>query len=102
MVMILRQDSPWLWGYHPKDYALYHAWYTNVKPSRMSHNNMKYHRIDASMREEKRINWNTPILWPLAVCLIVLIVSLIPAVITYRKKECGAGTRDLKRRGEVV
>ncbi len=102
MVMILRQDAPWLWGYHPKDYALYHAWYTNVKPSRMSHNNMKYHRIDSSMREEKRINWNTPILWPLVVCLIVLVVSLIPAVITYRKKERGAGTKDLERRGEIV
>ena len=102
MVMILRQDAPWLWGYHPKDYALYHAWYTNVKPSRMSHNNMKYHRIDASMREEKRFNWNAPVLWPLAVGLIVLIVSLIPAVITYRKKEQEVGTNDLKRRGEIV
>jgi hypothetical protein len=63
---------------------------------------MKYHRIDANMREEKRFNWNKPVLWPLAVCLIVLIVGLIPAVVTYRKKERGAGVRNSKRRGEIV
>jgi len=102
MVRILRQDAPWLWGYHPKDYALYHEWYTNVKPNRMSHNNMKYHRIDANMREIKRSNWNKPVLWPLAVCLIVLIAILAPAVVTYRKKERGAGIRNSKRRGEIV
>jgi ABC-type transport system substrate-binding protein len=102
MVRILRQDAPWLWGYHPKDYALYHAWYTNVNPSRMSHNNMKYHRIDTNMREIKRSNWNKPVLWPLAVCLIVLIVSMIPAVVVYRRRERGVGIRSLKKRGEIV
>ena len=102
MVRILRQDAPWLWGYHPKDYALYHEWYTNVKPNRMSHNNMKYHRIDFNMREKKRFNWNKPVLWPLVVCLIVLIVGLTPAVVTYRKKERGAGIRNSKKRGEIV
>ena len=55
MVRILRQDAPWLWGYHPKDYALYHEWYTNVKPNRMSHNNMKYHRIDSEYERRETI-----------------------------------------------
>ena len=102
MVRILRQDAPWIWGYHPKDYALYHEWYANVKPTRMSHNNMKYHRIDSNFREEKRLSWNKPVLWPLVVCLIVLIVGLAPAVITYRRKESGAGIRSTKKRGEIV
>ena len=25
MVAIARRDKPWLWGYHPKDFGLYHA-----------------------------------------------------------------------------
>ncbi len=101
MLRILRKDSPWIWGYHPKDYALYHEWYTNVKPNKMSHNNMKYHRIDSNMREGKRLHWNKPVFWPLAVFLIVLIVGLIPAVVIYRKKERGAGIRNLEKRGEI-
>ena len=101
MLRILRKDSPWIWGYHPKDYALYHEWYTNVKPNKMSHNNMKYHRIDSNMREEKRLHWNKPVFWPLAVFLIVLIAGLIPAVVIYRKKERGAGIRNSEKRGEI-
>ena len=101
MLRILREDSPWIWGYHPKDYALYHEWYTNVKPNKMSHNNMKYHRIDSNMREEKRLHWNKPVFWPLAVFLIVLIAGLIPAVVIYRKKERGAGIRNSEKRGEI-
>ena len=101
MLRILREDSPWIWGYHPKDYALYHEWYTNVKPNKMSHNNMKYHRIDSNMREEKRLYWNKPVFWPLAVFLIVLIVGLVPAVVMYRKKERGAGIRNSEKRGEI-
>ncbi len=101
MLRILRKDSPWIWGYHPKDYALYHEWYTNVKPNKMSHNNLKYHRIDSNMREEKRLHWNKPVLWPLAVFLIVLIVGLIPAIVIYRKKERGAGISNSEKRGEI-
>jgi ABC-type transport system substrate-binding protein len=90
MVSILRHDAPWLWGYHPKDYGLYHAWYDNVKPNRMSNNSIKYFRIDAGLREQKRRDWNSPVLWPLVVGLILLAAMLIPAIHAYRRKERGA------------
>jgi oligopeptide transport system substrate-binding protein len=93
MIDILRHDAPWLWGYHPKDYALYHAWYSNVKANRLSHNNIKYFRIDAGLREQKRHEWNEPVLWPIMLGLIVLVASLIPAVAVYRGRERGAGIR---------
>jgi oligopeptide transport system substrate-binding protein len=93
MIDILRHDAPWLWGYHPKDYALYHAWYSNVKANRLSHNNIKYFRIDAGLREQKRRKWNEPVLWPIALGLIVLVVSVVPAVAVYRGRERGAGIR---------
>jgi hypothetical protein len=53
------------------------------------------------MREEKRLHWNKPVFWPLAIFLIVLIVGLVPAVVMYRKKERGAGIRNSEKRGEI-
>lgn len=93
MVKILRHDAPWLWGYHPKDYGLYHAWYGNVKPNKLSNNNIKYFRIDGSLREQKRREWNEPVLWPIVLGLMVLVASLVPAAIAYRRRERGTGTR---------
>ncbi len=100
MIRILRYDAPWLWGYHPMDYGLYHAWYKNVKPNRISHNNLKYHRIDANLREQKRQSWNEPVLWPVATLLIVLLISLVPAVVSYRRKERSIGIEYLRERGK--
>ena len=30
---IVRHDAPWLLGFHPKNFALYHGWYKNLKPN---------------------------------------------------------------------
>lgn len=93
MIGILRHDAPWLWGYHPKDYGLYHSWYGNVKPNRLSNNNVKYFRIDAEVRNQKQREWNKPVLWPVGGGLIILAISLLPAAIVYRRKERNAGIR---------
>lgn len=93
MVRILREDAPWLWGFHPKDYALYHAWIGNVKPNKLSYNSMKYQRIDAVLREEKRREWNPPLLWPVFAGLAVFVASIVPAVIVYRRRERSAAVR---------
>lgn len=89
MLEILRYDAPWLWGYHPKDYGLYHAWYQNVKPNRISNNNFKYFRIDASLRENQRLAWNKPILWPIGLFFVALILSFIPATKAFYRRERG-------------
>jgi oligopeptide transport system substrate-binding protein len=65
MLEILRHDSPWLWGEHPKDYVLHHSWLYNSKPNKMANNNLKYLRIDAAQRDQLRKQWNQPLLWPL-------------------------------------
>jgi ABC-type oligopeptide transport system substrate-binding subunit len=93
MVEILRFDAPWLWGYHPKDYGLYHSWYQNVKPNRISNNNLKYFKIDAELRAQKRKEWNEPVLWPFALILVVLAVSFVPAINAFRRHESGTGVR---------
>lgn len=93
MVEILRFDAPWLWGYHPKDYGLYHSWYQNVKPNRISNNNLKYFKIDAELRAQKRAEWNEPVLWPVALILAVLAVSFVPAISAFRRHESGTAVR---------
>lgn len=87
MVEILRQDAPWLWGYHPKDYTLYHAWYKNVKSNKLSYNTVKYLRIDPVLREQKRREWNEPVIWPIGAGVTVLFLSLVPGIIAYRRRE---------------
>lgn len=90
MVEIARRDAPWIWGFHPKQYSLAHAWYKNLKPNLMANNSLKYARIDAQQRSEKRREWNRPIWWPLLVLFAVLGAALAPAMATYRRRERGA------------
>jgi len=94
MVGILHDDAPWLWGYHPKEYGLYHAWFSNIKPNRISNNNIKYYRVDASLREQKRAEWNAPVLWPIAMVLMVMICILYPAVRAYLRHEGSSAIRN--------
>jgi len=65
MLEIIRRDSPWLWGFHPKNYVLQHGWLHNVKPNVMANNKLKYWRVDASQRDALRREWNRPVRWPL-------------------------------------
>ena len=87
MVEIARRDAPWLWGYHPKSFALYHAWYYNAKPNIMANNTLKYIRIDPARRQGLRAEWNKPVLWPLGLIVALLIIGTIPAVVAYIIKE---------------
>ena len=93
MVEILRHDAPWLWGYHPKDYGLYHSWYQNIKPNRISNNNLKYLKIDATLRAQKRREWNEPVLWPIALLLVIVALSLFPAIAAFRRHESSTAVR---------
>ncbi|MBX3617570.1 ABC transporter substrate-binding protein [Nitrosomonas sp.] len=93
MIEILRYDSPWLWGYHPKDYGLYHSWYQNVKPNRLSNNNYKYFKIDAVQRAQKQREWNDPVLWPIILVVAIIVVGLVPAMVALRRREHSIGVR---------
>jgi len=87
MVKIAREDAPWVWGFHPKDYVLSHAWVKNSKPNKMARNGMKYLRVDAELRERMREEWNHPVLWPLGAILAALLLGSAPAYISFRRRE---------------
>ena len=65
MLEIIRNDAPWLWGYHPKNYVLQHNWLYNVKPNVMANNKLKYWRVDPMQRTRYQARWNQPVLLPL-------------------------------------
>jgi ABC-type transport system substrate-binding protein len=87
MVAILREESPWLFGFYPKAYSLHHAWYGNARPHLMANNTLKYKKVDGGMRTEAQQAWNRPLIWPVWLLAVLIIVSLVPAVIGFRARE---------------
>ena len=86
MQEMVRHDVPWVFGYHPKRFALYHQWFKNIKPSFMAHKELKYLRIDAALREKKREEWNQAVFWPLLVAFIAFVLLLVPAVNAFKRR----------------
>lgn len=87
MVDIAQKDAPWLWGFHPVGFSLHHGWYHNAKPNLMANNKLKYRRIEPQERAEKRIEWNNPVWWPIALIVILIIAILLPGIFSYRRRE---------------
>ncbi len=61
MTEIFRHDAPWIGGFHPKNFALFHSWLGNAKVNEISDNKLKYLRVDAAKREALRREWNRPV-----------------------------------------
>lgn len=87
MIEVVRRDSPWVWGLHPKKFSLFHSWYENVKPNLMANNSMKYRQVDAALRSEMQLAWNKPIVWPLGLLGVLLLLLMLPAVLAYVRSE---------------
>ena len=91
MVRMARRDAPWVFGFHPTDFSLRHAWVANAKPNDMAGNTLKYLRLDVDRREALRREWNEPVIWPLGLILALLGASAVPAYRSYRRRERMAG-----------
>ena len=92
MLGILQHDAPWVWGFYEKAYSLQHGWLLNRKPGKIIRNGLKYQRIDVDARQRLRAEWNSPIVWPLALVALVGALAVAPAIIHYRRRErAGAG-----------
>ena len=87
MVELVRQDAPWIWGFHPLFFRLSHNWLAPTKPNELARNTLKYLSLDASKRKKLRYEWNQPVWGPLMIIGLVLFVSIIPVVIYYWRKE---------------
>jgi oligopeptide transport system substrate-binding protein len=87
MLEIARRDAPWAWGVNPKQFLLEHSWMHNAKPNNMANNTVKYLRLDPALRERRRAEWNQPVVWPLALSAAVVLLSLVPAAVAWRRRE---------------
>lgn len=87
MVDIAQRDAPWIWGFYPQSLALYHGWYRNVWANPLANNTLKYKRIDAQQRRTLQQQWNQPVLWPLAVVLVLLVLSVYPLYRAYHARQ---------------
>lgn len=97
MLEVARRDAPWIWGFHPKRFVLHHTWYHNAKLHLMANNTLKYRRIDPGVRAELRAEWNQPVVGPLALVGVLLLLTLVPALHMYRRKERQPAIREPER-----
>ncbi len=75
MVAIVREDSPWAWGYWPYVGLAFQSWVHNGKPTIIIRDMAKYYRVDAAQRVARQAQWNQPTWWPL-VALAALALGL--------------------------
>ncbi|NOR68547.1 MAG: peptide ABC transporter substrate-binding protein [Methylomarinum sp.] len=86
MQAIVRQDAPLIFGFHPKNFSLFHSWYKNLKPNLMANNRLKYTRIDPVSRVDKREQWNQAVFWPLLLAVVFFILLFIPAINAFKQR----------------
>ncbi len=96
MVAILRRDAPIVWGFHPTFHILSHAWHHNGKPREMTHNFLKYHRVDGAQRAARQREWNRPVVWPVLAVEALLMLAVLPLVL---RRPPSPGRPDRARRG---
>ena len=87
MNAIVREDAPWVFGFNRKSFTLHHGWYKNAKPNVMANNTLKYKKIDSGQRASLRKEWNQAVLWPVVLLVLLVCISIVPAYISYRRKE---------------
>ncbi len=87
MLEIVRKDSPWVWGFYPKNYTLTHDWVKAGKPSDMGLSTLKYSAINDKKRDEMIKQWNQPIIWPLFLLLAGVLLLMVPVAVRFWQKE---------------
>jgi oligopeptide transport system substrate-binding protein len=91
MLEILRQDAPWVFGFHPKSFNLFHGWMGNMKPNHFARGNIKYLTVQPAKRDALRQDWNPPIVGPLGFALFLLVLFALPAIRTWKLRETRSG-----------
>ena len=95
MVAILQEDAPWTFGYNPYAGVVQHQWVGNGVPNQLANDRLMYLKVDPALRARKLAEWNKPIVWPVAVMAALLLLAVIPAVRTYRRRERETAGRTL-------
>ena len=87
LIEMFRRDAVWLYGWHPREMYLNNEWVHNTKRHGISKGTLKYIRVDAALREQKRAQWNEPVTWPLYAGALIIVALFLPAVLAYRRRQ---------------
>ncbi len=87
MLAIVQRDAPWVFGYHPLNFVLRHAWVAPYKLSSIGDSSLKYMKINPALREKKRLAWNKPVWWPVILIMGLLLLIIVPLIIQYWIRE---------------
>ena len=87
ILKIIQNDSPWVWGFHPKSFSLSHKWVENIESNLMANNTLKYKRIKNDIRMEKIKIWNKPNFILLYFLLLVAFIFLLSIIIMIKIKD---------------
>lgn len=58
-VAILQHDAPWVFGFYSQSFGLTHAWLNKRKLNPILNNNLKYIKLDYSLRKKHQTAWNS-------------------------------------------
>jgi ABC-type transport system substrate-binding protein len=92
MVAIVREDSPWAWGYWPYVATANQSWVFNAKPGIMIRDMARYYRVDPALRARRQAEWNAPVWWPL-----LLVGALVLALVVLARRSYAARERATAR-----
>ena len=87
MISLLEKDTPWIWGFYPKSYVLYHEWMRIGKPGGMVRNNLKYARLNPDLRAMSLHDWNQPIIWPMLLLITFCMLICVPAILIWWQRK---------------
>lgn len=87
MLALVREEAPWVFGFYPVQYRLYHTWYANIKPSQVINNQIKYLNLDVQKRQALRQFWNQPNYVPIMIFFVMLGLMVGGARYFYYQRE---------------
>ena len=96
MVDIAREDSPWCFGYFPWGGLAFQQWVHNGKPSILIRDMAKYYRVDPVVRTQKQAEWNSPVLWPLALIGVGLALLVWIGRRSFKARESATARVDMR------
>ncbi len=91
MIALYHRDVPWASSFHPQSFVLNNEWMKNYKPHGISQVTLKYQNIDVNLREQRRAEWNKPVLWPLFAMALIVIVVAIPGYKAHKRRQTRRG-----------
>lgn len=86
MTRMLAEDAPMLLNFHKAFYTTQQPWAPRTHDNLMLEGGLKYVAVDATLRAEKRREWNQKPLWPLLVVVGVIVSGAAYAVHINRRR----------------